>query len=72
MLIKSLEELEKNYAGEANWKKIEDGEVLSIPVEFRMIDPPHPDRASGQVRFGKASEGKGTKIENYTVVQTVE
>ena len=74
MLIKSLEELEKNYAGEANWKKIEDGEVLSIPVEeFWMIDPPHPDRAySDQVRFGKASEGKGNKIENYTVVQTVE
>ena len=34
-----------------------------------MIDPPQPNQA-GQVVFGKC--GKGNKIENYAVVQTID
>ena len=42
----SLKELEKNYASKSEWKVIEEGGVLSIPVEeFRMINPPKPDHA---------------------------
>ena len=42
----SLKELEENYASKPEWKVIEEGGVLSIPVEeFRMINPPKPDRA---------------------------
>ena len=41
--------------------------MLSIPVEeFRMIDPQKPGN------FGKAKGEKGTKIESYTVGQTIE
>ena len=41
----SLKELEENYAGKPEWKVIEEGGVLSIPVEeFRMINPAKPDR----------------------------
>ena len=41
----SLKELEENYARKPEWKVIEDGGVLSIPAEeFRMTNPPHPDR----------------------------
>ena len=36
----SLKELEEIYASKPEWKVIEDGGVLSIPVEeFRMNDP---------------------------------
>ena len=63
----SLKELEEDYASKPEWKVIEDGGVLSIPVEeFRMIDPQKPGN------FGKAKGKKGTKIENYTVGQTIE
>ena len=63
----SLKELEDSYARKPEWKVIEEGGVLSIPVEeFRMIDPQKPEN------FGKAKGKKGTKIENYTVGQTVE
>ena len=49
----SLKELEENYASKPEWKVIEEGGVLSIPVEeFRMINPPKPDRL-GNVDFGK-------------------
>jgi len=66
----SLKELEDIYAGGANWRVIEDGGVLSVPVEeLRMIDPPLPNRA-GQIDFGMG--GNGNKIENYTVGQTIE
>ena len=66
----SLKELEENFAGKPNWKLIEGGGILKVPLEeFRMIDPPQPNQA-GQVVFGRG--GKGTKIENYTVVQTIE
>ena len=55
----SLKELEENYAGKPEWKVIEEGGVLSIPVEeFRMIDLQKPEN------FGKAKGKKGTKIEN--------
>ena len=41
----SLKDLEENYASKPEWKVIEEGGVLSIPVEeFRMTNPPHPDR----------------------------
>ena len=41
----SLKEVEENYASKPEWKVIEEGGVLSIPVEeFRMINPPKPDR----------------------------
>ena len=66
----SLKELEEIYASGANWKVIEDGGILSVPlVEFRMIDPPQPNQA-GQIVFGKG--GRGTKIEKYTVGQTID
>ena len=60
----SLKELEEKFAVKTNWKQI------GVPLEeFRMIDPPQPNQA-GQVVFGKC--GKGTKIENYAVVQTID
>ena len=69
----SLKEIEEVFTSRANWKKVEHGGVLSIPLgEFRMMDPPQPDRKTGQFDFGKAAGGKETKIENYTVGQTVE
>ena len=68
----SLSELEEIYARTAAWKKIEDGGVLCVPVEeLRMAKPPKPDQKSGQFGFEKAKVGKGTKIEDYAVVQTV-
>ena len=46
----SLKELEEIYGRRASWKVIEDGGVLSIPLEeFRMIEPPQPNQVSGQV-----------------------
>ena len=69
----SIKELEEIYASTASWKAIEDGGVLSVPLEeFRMMDPPKPNQATGQVDFGKAKGGKGTKMENYMVGQTIE
>ena len=68
----SLKELEENYARKPEWKVIEGGGVLSVPVEeFRMINPPKPDR-EGNVQFGE-KKGKGTKhqIDNYPVTQTI-
>ena len=63
----SLKELEDSYGRKPEWKVIEEGGVLSIPVEeFRMIDLQKPEN------FGKAKGKKGTKIENYTVGQTIE
>ena len=68
----SLSELEDIYARTAAWKKIEEGGVLGVPVEeLRMAKPPKPDQKSGQFGFEKAKVGKGTKIEDYAVVQTV-
>ena len=69
----SLKELEENYARKPEWKVIEEGGVLSIPVEeFRMINPPKPDH-SGKVDFGKkARRGRVRQIESYPTCQTVE
>ena len=70
----SLKELEEKYASKLEWKVIKEGGVLSVPVEeFRMINPPKPDRA-GQIHFGRTAGqgGGGNKIENYPVGQTVE
>ena len=67
----SLKELEENYASKPEWKVIEDGGVLSIPVEeFRMINPPKPDQTTGKVEFRKKNVGK-TQIENYPIGQTI-
>ena len=63
----SLQELDDTYASSPEWKLIEDGGVLSVPVEeFRMMNPPQVGN------FGRSNGGKGTKIENYTVGETVE
>ena len=68
----SLKELEDYYESKPEWKMIEDGGVLSIPVEeFRMMDPPKPDH-SRCVSFSKKKGRKGTKVEDYTVGQTIE
>ena len=58
----SLKELDDTYESTKEWKLIEDGGVVSVPVEeFRMMNPPQPGN------FGRSSGGKGTKIEHYTV-----
>ena len=67
----SLRELEDNYEKKPEWKVIEDGGVLSIPVEeFRIINPPKPDH-SGSVGFGKKKRGEEKLIDSYPVAQTV-
>jgi len=67
----SLKELEEKYERKPEWKVIEEGGVLCIPVEeFRMIDLPRPDRADN-IDFGRRQEGAGKKIEDYPPVQTV-
>ena len=59
----SLKELEENYENTPEWKVIEDGGVLSIPmVELRMENPPRPDR-SGQVVFKEKKAGGGKQIQ---------
>ena len=66
----SLKELEENYESKPEWKLIEEGGVLSIPVEeFRMINLPKPDQTTGKVEFGKKVGGGGKQIENYPVGQ---
>jgi hypothetical protein len=66
----SLTELEAFYMSRPEWKVIENGGVLSVPVEeFRLENPPQPDH-SGRVSFGK-KKGGGNKIDHYTVGQTV-
>ena len=58
----SLRELEDNYERKPAWKVIEDGGVLSIPLEeLRMENPPRPDR-SGQVVFKEKKGGGGKQI----------
>ena len=68
----SLKDLEDIYEKKPEWKLIEDGGVLSIPVEeLRMENPPRPDR-SGQVVFKEKKGGGGKQIDNYLVVQTID
>ena len=60
----SLKELEDSFRRKPEWKVIEDGGVLSIPVEeLRMENPPRPDRSSGQVVFKEKKGGGGKQIE---------
>ena len=68
----SLKELEDVYANSAAWRKIDNGGLLSIPVEeFRMINPPKPDRG-GNVQFvERKGKGAGNQIENYPIAQTI-
>ena len=68
----SLKELEDVYANSAAWRKIDNGGLLSIPVEeFRMINPPKPDRG-GNVQFvERKGKGAGNRIENYPIAQTI-
>ena len=68
----SLKEVEENYASKPEWKMIEEGGVLSIPVEeFRMINPPESGR-SGKIGFEKKKgKGAGNHIDNYSVAQTI-
>ena len=65
--------LEDIYESKPEWKVIEDGGVLSIPVEeLRMQNPPRPDRSSGQVVFKEKKGGGGKQIESYSVGQTID
>ena len=67
----SLKELEENFEGKSDWKKIDEGGVLAIPdEEFRMINLPQPDQ-SGKIDFGRRQEGAGKTIEDYPPAQTV-
>ena len=68
----SLKELEDIYEMKPEWKLIEEGGVLSIPVEeLRMENLPRPDR-SGQVVFKEKKGGGGKQIEYYPVGQTID
>ena len=68
----SLRELEKSFASNSEWKVIKDGGVVSLPVEeFRMINPPRPDK-EGKIDYGRRVEGAGRKIEHYPPAQTIE
>ena len=59
----SLKELEENYAGKPEWKVIEGGGVLSVPVEeFRMINIPKPDREDKVQLEEKTGGGAGYHI----------
>ena len=53
----SLKELEEAYESTPEWKMVKEGGVLSVPVEeFRMENPPKPDRSS-QFVFNKKRGG---------------
>ena len=68
----SLQELEGDYETKPEWKMIENGGVLSVPVEeLRMEKPPKPDH-SGRVVFKEKKGGGGRHIESYPSGQTVE
>ena len=65
----SLRQLEGTFANTPEWKVIEAGGVLSIPVEeLRMLKPPKQDR-SGQYVF---DQRKGEKqIDSYCTGRTI-
>ena len=68
----SLKELEDHFKNKPEWKVIENGGVLSVPVEeLRMENPPQPDH-SGRVVFKEKEGGNGKQIENYPVARTVD
>ena len=67
----SLEEVEEIYENKPEWKAIEEGAVLCVPVEeFRMTNLPKPDR-SGKVVFGKKKVSRH-QIDSYSASQTIE
>ena len=68
----SLKELEKTYASKPEWKVIEEGGVLCVPVEeLRMNNPPKPNR-EGNIKFvEKSGKGAGSQIDSYSIAETV-
>ena len=68
----SLRELEENYESKPEWNVIDNGGVLSVPVEeFRMINLPKLDR-NGDIEFvEKKGKGAENQIENYPIAQTI-
>ena len=68
----SLRELEEHYARKPEWKVIEEGGMLSVPVEeLRMMNPPKPDR-KGNIKFAeKKGKGAANQIDNYSMAETV-
>ena len=66
----SLKQLEDEYEKKPEWKVIEDGGVLSIPVEeLRMENPPRPDRTSGQVVFKRRKEEVESRLKATQLVK---
>ena len=61
----SLKQLELIFENKAEWKVIVEGGVLSVPFEeFRMSNPPKPDR-SRNIEFGeKSGKAVGNLIES--------
>ena len=65
----SLKELEDDYKSKPEWKVMEDGGVLSIPVEeLRMNNPPRPD-SSGQVPFQEVARGEESRLRTILSVK---
>ena len=68
----SLKELENFYAGRPEWKVLEEGGVLGIPVqEYRLTNLPNPDR-EGNVVFGRKMKSTQKQIDHYTAAETIE
>ena len=68
----STEEMKENFAKTAEWKVIEGGGVLSVPVtELRLLNMPGPDRRTGKREFEKHQvRAKTNVIDYYSVDQT--
>ena len=67
----SLKDLEEIYKKQPEWDLVENGGVLSVPVEeLRMTSFPKPD-LNGIVNFGAKKAGEN-HIHNHPVGQTVE
>ena len=68
----SLKELENIYSGRPEWKVLEGGGVLGIPVqEYRLTNLPNPDR-EGNVVFGRKMKSTRKQIDHYTAAETIE
>ena len=67
----SLNELENFYSNGPEWKVIEDGGVLGVPVqEYRLTHLPVPNR-EGNVVFGERKGPTRKQIDHYTVAETI-